>query len=503
VDIRSQHSTLIGPPQFEAESVPLAEAKALLVDVHADQYGCSEVFIDDIFTAQPVLDGVSADRGAQAALLAIEIFGCPQSSGDTLSRDDLLSLEKAIAEGTPSEWLIILGWLLNTRRLLISLPPDKHFAWKADIDIFLEKGRRVRAKELESLIGRLQHVAGVVSPASHFLSRLRAALHRAETHNGTRLGQEERKDLQLWSEILDYAAKGVDMNSLTVREPDVISITDACEFQLGGYSLSTGRAWRWRIPPELVYRKSINFLEFLASAVGLLLAVHDGEASSGDCVLCVTDNTSSAGWLRKSNFPPTREETEAHFGLARFMASLVLTNNIALFSQWICGTSNSVADCLSRNYKLRNAALTTFIKSSYPDQVPENFKVSPLPEEISSFLTSWVQAGPPAKESPQGQPRKKPPAGDDGASFYSKRTWTETPSSCPSDVKIDIASSGPSPKQSGPTCSASQLKARVTQLVREQSTPMSMMWQRPLPGRDTPTQSSTKMETLRSFYGDN
>jgi hypothetical protein len=171
----------------------------------------------------PVLDGVSSDRGAQAALLAIEIFGCPQSAGDTLSRDDLLSLEKAIAEGTPSEWLIVLGWLLNTRRLLISLPPDKRIAWKADIDIFPEKGRRVRAKELESLIGRLQHIAGVVSPASHFLIRLRAALHRAETHNGARLGSEERKDLQLWREILDYATKGVDMNSLTVREPDVFS----------------------------------------------------------------------------------------------------------------------------------------------------------------------------------------------------------------------------------------------------------------------------------------
>jgi hypothetical protein len=50
-----------------------------------------------------------------------------------------------------------------------------------------------------------------------FLSRLRAALHRAETQNGTLFRSEERKELQLRCNILDYAAKGVDMNLLTVR----------------------------------------------------------------------------------------------------------------------------------------------------------------------------------------------------------------------------------------------------------------------------------------------
>jgi hypothetical protein len=72
---------------------------------------------------------VLSPERARKALLAIEIFCCLPN--DTLMRDDLLALEKAIAEGTPSEWLIVLGWLLNTRRLLISLPLDKRTARKA------------------------------------------------------------------------------------------------------------------------------------------------------------------------------------------------------------------------------------------------------------------------------------------------------------------------------------------------------------------------------------
>jgi hypothetical protein len=210
----------------------------------------------------------------------------------------------------------------------------------------------------------------LLTKANNFLSRIRAAEKRAANHAGTRLTAEEIEDLQLWLELLNKAARGIDMNLLTTREPDTISITDACEYQLGGYSLKTDRAWRWRIPKDLVFRKFINFLEFLASAVGVLLAVRDGDATAGDCVLCFTDNTSSAGWLRKSNSPPTKEEKAAHFGLARDLARLLIDHDIALFSQWMCGASNVVADFLSRNYHLSDSALTSIIKFTYPDQVP-------------------------------------------------------------------------------------------------------------------------------------
>ena len=71
---------------------------------------------------------------------------------------------------------------------------------------------------------------------------------------------------------------------------------------LGGYSITSGRAWRWQIPAELQGLKSINYLEFLARIGGLILLLWEDNPAAGDCYLNLGDNTSSLGWLRNSNF---------------------------------------------------------------------------------------------------------------------------------------------------------------------------------------------------------
>jgi len=144
----------------EPDDVPLAAARSLMVDPEADEFGTADVFLDDIFSAIPQLDGDSpGDRGAQAALLALDVLGQPllPDNGESLPRDEVLAIGnlaigKAIAEGTPAERLIVLGWMIDTRRLLISLPTDKFTAWTADINNFLlSKGRRVKLRTLETM----------------------------------------------------------------------------------------------------------------------------------------------------------------------------------------------------------------------------------------------------------------------------------------------------------------------------------------------------------------
>jgi len=122
-----------------------------MVDPEADEFGTADVFLDDIFSAIPQLDGDSpGDRGAQAALLALDVLGRPLlPDGESLPRDEVLAIDKAIAEGTPAERLIVLGWMINTQRLLISLSTDKFTAWTADINnLLLFKGRRVKLRTL-------------------------------------------------------------------------------------------------------------------------------------------------------------------------------------------------------------------------------------------------------------------------------------------------------------------------------------------------------------------
>ena len=70
------------------------------------------MFLDDIFSATPQLNGDSpGDRGAQAALLALDVLGRPllPDGGESLPHDEVLAIDKAIAGGTPAERLIVLG----------------------------------------------------------------------------------------------------------------------------------------------------------------------------------------------------------------------------------------------------------------------------------------------------------------------------------------------------------------------------------------------------------
>ena len=62
------------------------------------------------------------------------------------------------------------------------------------------------------------------------------------------------------------------MNLLVSRLPDYIIRTDACKEGLGGFLLTTGRAWRYKIPNDAQNSKSINYLEFLACITGIMVS---------------------------------------------------------------------------------------------------------------------------------------------------------------------------------------------------------------------------------------
>ena len=176
----------------------------------------------------------------------------------------------------------------------------------------------------------------------------------------------------------------------TTREPNKILRTNVCEHGLGGYSLKTGQAWRWEIPLHLRGRKLINFLEFLACVVGIMLSIKEDDPAAGYCYLSATDKTSAMGWLRKSNFVSNGDHA-AYLGLAREFTSELLRRAFLNYSQWFAGEGNWVADLLSRDLVSSNHEITTIINSRFPSQVPKSFKVSPLPAKISSLLSYWVQ----------------------------------------------------------------------------------------------------------------
>jgi len=96
---------------------------------------------------------------------------------------------KLAAEASPEEvkLILILGWKMDFRELIMSLPDNKYIVWSADIGKMLTSGS-AKAKELETLIGRLGHLGMIIPFVYHFLSRLREWQDKSRETNATRLG---------------------------------------------------------------------------------------------------------------------------------------------------------------------------------------------------------------------------------------------------------------------------------------------------------------------------
>ena len=196
------------------------------------------------------------------------------------------------------------------------------------------------------------------------------------------------------------------MNLIVTRRPSRICWSDSCPFGLGGFLLRSGRAWRLRIPKDSVLHGSAvinNLLEFLGMVVNIWLECLDSDAQ--DCILAIGDSTSGVGWLHKSsNFKLAAHA--AHLLVARHVALLVLNADCCLASQHLRGDLNTVADLLSFAGSMTRAGdkkhpiafddppddiLTQRFHLYYPAQIPENFKISPLPKEVSSWVLSILQ----------------------------------------------------------------------------------------------------------------
>jgi hypothetical protein len=371
--------------------IPIAAAKEMFVTVPLEIWGNIDCFIDD-------LPGVGLDTPAHvirlpgAILLAIELF-TRQYVNFPLPRDEMISITKLIAELGMSEQKIILGWLYDSRRLLISLPREKYLAWSNQVKDLLRR-KRSNHNELKTLVGRLDHAAGVLPLARHFMERIRFATKcTADRPNMPyTLNKTIQADLELMLAVLARAHEGINMNLLTYRLPNAQSKVDACPRGLGGYS-KAGRAWRFIIPHHLLGRAHINLLEFLAILVSVWLDIIEGSVKPLDCLLVMGDSTTAVGWLHKTRIihkDMKVEDFQARTKVARKLATLVIENNLCLYSQWFPGKKNVIADSLSRDIDVPTHKLTHHYHSLFPTQMPSNFAISPLPDTIISFILSTL-----------------------------------------------------------------------------------------------------------------
>ena len=77
-----------------------------------------------------------------------------------------------IAKGGLKEIITFLGWCINTCLSTTALPHKKATAWAAKIKTMQKNRRRVKAKDLQTLIGKLNYVCFVIPDVRYFMNNL-------------------------------------------------------------------------------------------------------------------------------------------------------------------------------------------------------------------------------------------------------------------------------------------------------------------------------------------
>jgi hypothetical protein len=96
-------------------------------------------------------------------------------------------------------------------------------------------------------------------------------------------------------------AAGVDLNSVVYRQPTHAYQSNSCPAGLGGFS-HQGFAWHFYLLPKLQFHASNNLLKHPAVIITPRVGIIVGRLSNGNCALLMTNNTTSEGWLKKTNF---------------------------------------------------------------------------------------------------------------------------------------------------------------------------------------------------------
>jgi hypothetical protein len=146
------------------------------------------------------------------------------------------------------------------------------------------------------------HVSWVLPGINHFLSGLRCLHRRAKNRRrSVSIPDRTQADCQMFLKFLEKANKGISLNLCSYGLPTIVCRSDSCPHGLGGYN-HLGFTWRFYLPEELLYRASNNILEHITRVITVWIDILARRTKPEDCILSMTDSSTSAGWAYMSNF---------------------------------------------------------------------------------------------------------------------------------------------------------------------------------------------------------
>lgn len=300
-----------------ASSYHMQSVANAIVDVLDSQGVTARVYLDDIITLSPNKEKAVADH---------------QTVRDLLSRLGLpVAEEKIQPPARTVEWL---GINIDSANMTISIPPHKVQETLRVVNKYRAR-RSMTRKDLQSLIGRLIHIAKCVSPARLFVSRLLDALRETKTKY-IKISTQMKEDLEWFAEFC------VGWNGIALIPPSDPDITIAVDASLTGVGASDGvHAYAAQIAPDDKIIRNISEIE----AINIAIALHSFLDASyiGAHIRLLCDNAASVQVMQTG-----KGRNKVMIQVARYVWMLQAKFNFTISYDHIMGKDNKLADALSR-----------------------------------------------------------------------------------------------------------------------------------------------------------
>jgi hypothetical protein len=177
-------------------------------------------------------------------------------------------------------------------------------------------------------------------------------------------------------------------------------------------------------------------------------------------------------------------------------ATLFMSLGIKNYSQSFKGESNEVSNALSPDDDQDNKELINIFHAFCPSQIPNQFRIVPLPRKITSWLIALLQKLPVNQQFNEVHTRSKLGHGNDGASTTNALGTTTSSSNISHDINKS-KSLEPLPWLCKKDGFWDQL---MTNWLKAQSQIPFHMYAQPSEKMASQTHPSTKMPGLDSFY---
>ena len=403
--------TLIDSVEFSSTKPNPQDITPAFADSHqpgttGTTFGPQPTFVDDTIIIE--LRNMIRQAAIHSILAAVLFIGSP------LYVDEPISSEKF--EKFFSHTNELLGFVLDTRKMVVSYPLDK----KEDLLSLLTReewklGQKYKVRHLASILGKLRNLGQILPFGIHLSINLQLSLSTfikssivkvTKTPHATmrstmraiwnpfrrlHLSKQAISDLQFLTTLLTSAPINIWSRPVSLvipRDPQFSAFSDACDNGLGGYSTPLNFQWRDMITSIYNERElHINSKEFIALFINVYFSMisfllQKWENLDGFIFELLCDNTAAISWMTHSS---RYHDDKAITRLSHALSLLIYKFNSILPANFtpkhIPGEDNNEADALSRP-SLHPTYSALF--QAYP--VLQHLNPLRLPSKLTSLL---------------------------------------------------------------------------------------------------------------------